>query len=250
MTETTITTVRFPHISSPGALLRAPLPEALTATLPAKLRREHEKLAGRADEAAREIARRRAELDGATARDRTAASKAALEGAELPEPSEPKLRAQMEEAMRVRAALDSALRTSADRLLAAAAGNAAEVAAGLEQQLADRAADVRARLADTRDGVAELAELYAVAGWTRTLAEIGDDARISPFQAGRSAAFTATQGEIRTAEQALEHDLASTEERWRLARDQREHQRQLDAQWVGERARQAEQADAEVKGGP
>jgi hypothetical protein len=232
MTETTTTTVRFLHISSPGALLRQPLPEELAATLPAKARRDHEKLAGRADQAAREIARLRAELDGATARDREAASKAALAGEELPEPSEPKLRAQMEEAVRVRAALDSALRTSADRILQAAAANAAEVAAGLERQLGDRAADVRARLADLREGIAELAEAYSTAGWTRALADMGDEGTMSPFQAGRSAAFTATAGEVRNAEAALEHELGAAEERRRLARDQREHQRQLDAQWA------------------
>lgn len=104
---------------------------------------------------------------------------------------------------------------------------------------------MRARLADVRDGIAELAELYAAAGWTRALAESGEDARVSPFSSGRSTAFAATLGEVSTAEQALEHDLFAAEERRRLARDQREHQRQLDAQWAGERAR----ADAGAKGG-
>lgn len=245
MTEATEPTVRFPHISSPSHLLARPLPEALLATLPAKVRREHEQLVGRVEEAGREFARLRALLDGATARDREAASKAALDGQELPEPEEPKLRAQLEEAQRVRAALDAALRTSADSLLAAAAANAEKVAAELEQQLGSRAEDVRARLADVHEAVAELAEAYAAAGWVRALAEPDERETMTPYQAGRSPVFAATRGELRTAERALDHDLGAAEERRRLAHAQREEERRREAQWSRERA----QAASEGTGG-
>jgi hypothetical protein len=241
--ETTTSPPRFVHISSPGALLRQPLPQELWATLPAKQRKDHEALVARVEEAGRESSRLRQKLDQAAGRDRAAASKAALAGQELPESSEPKLRAQIEEAQRVGVALADALRTSADRLLAAAAANADEVAGGLERQLADRAADVRARLADLREGIAELAELYTAAGWTRFLAEADEQARLSPYPARRSAMFTATLGEITTAERALEHELAAAEERRRQARDQREHQRQLDAQWAAEREQREARAE-------
>jgi hypothetical protein len=240
MTETTTTAPKFPHISSPGHVLARPLPQALTEKLPPAQRKEHERLVGRVEEAGREIARLRREIDQAPARDRSAATEAALAGEELPERSEPKLRAQMEEAFRVKAALDSALRTSANRLLAAAAVCADEVAGGLERQLADGAADMRARLADLRDGIRELAELYSAAGWTRALADADEQATtMRPYQAGRSAVFSATLSEIRTAEQALEHDLGAAEERRRQARGQRDHQRQVEEQWAGERKRRA-----------
>jgi hypothetical protein len=255
MTETTSETSaaggpRFTHISSPGALLREPLPPELVATLTAKQRKEHEQIVARVEEAGREYARLRSALADAPKRDRQAATAAALEGDELPESSEPKLRAQIEDAKRVRAALDDALRTSADRLLAAAAAAAGGVADELEAQLGERADDVRARLADLRDGLNELGELYVDATWTRALAELGERTTISPYQAGRSPAFRATLGELTTIEQALEHDVAAAEGRRREARNWREEQRRLNAQWERERREaRAERSTAAGGGG-
>jgi hypothetical protein len=239
---------RFTHISSPAHLLARPLPEELAAKMPAKVRREHEELVGRVEEAARDYGRLRAELGEAPKRDREAAAKAALAGEPMPEPSEPKLRAPLEQAHGVRRALDDALRTSADRLLAAAARHAEQVAGELEQRLGDGAADVLARLADLRQAVSGLGELYAAAGWVRSLAEAGEGATMSPYTAGNSRAMRNVLGELRIVEAAFTEDVTNAEERRRLARDEREEQRRLGEQWARERASAAErraEVDAE-----
>jgi hypothetical protein len=235
MNETTPSGPRFTHISSPAHLLARPLPDELMAKVPAAERKRHEELVGRVEQASRESSRLRAELADAPRRDREAASNAALAGEEeLPERSEAKLRAQIEQAGQVRAALDDALRRSANRLLAAAAANAEGVAGELEQRLADGAADVRARLADLREAVGELAELYGSAAWVRWLAAEGEGT-IRPFTAGNSKAMQNVLGELRTVEAALTDDLASAEERLRVARVEREEQRRLGEQWARER---------------
>jgi hypothetical protein len=241
-TKTTTTAPRFQHVRT-SAVMRSPLPAELAAKVPGKLRRDHEALVGRVDESSREFAALRTAIAEAPGRDHEAAAQAALEGAELPEPSEPKLRALLEEAERVHAALESALRTSADRLLAAAAAHADEVAGELERQLGDRVADVRARLADLQQAVAELDRLYASAAWVRWLAEADEGARVSPFRAGGSAAFTATTGELTTAEQAFTHDVDRIEERKRAAADERVRLRQVNEQWQRERAGAAERSE-------
>jgi hypothetical protein len=229
------TAPKFPSTRHASAFLRAPLPQALLEKVPVKARREHEQLLARVDAAAREYRRLRAELADAPTRDRKAESAAALAGEPMPEPSEDRLRAEIEQAQRVRRALDDALAASANGLLAAAAANAGGVADSLEAQLAERADDVRARLADARESVAELAELYAAAGWTRWLAEADEQATVHPFQAGPSSAFTATLGELTTVGAAFDADVANAEERRRLARDEREEQRRVNAQWARER---------------
>jgi hypothetical protein len=246
MSETTsetsaATAPKFPSTRHASTFLRAPLPPELAATLPAKQRKEHEQLLARVDAAAREYGRLRAELADAPTRDRKAEAAAALASEPMPEPSEHRLRAEIEQAQRIRRALDDALAASANGLLAAAAANAGGVADELEAQLAELADDVRARLADLREGVAELGELYGAAGWTRALAEADEQATVHPFQAGRSPAFTATLGELTTVAAAFAEDVGNAEERRRLARDEREERRRLNAQWERERARTAEQ---------
>jgi hypothetical protein len=240
MTETTsesgaATAPRFPHTRHASTFLRAPLPPELAATLPAKQRKDHAALVARVEQAEREIVRLRAELADAPTRDRKAESAAALAGEPMPEPSERRLRGQIEEAQRVRRALDDALAASANGLLAAAEANAGGVADELERQLAERADDVRARLANLREGVAKLGELYSAAAWTRGLAEADARATVHAFQSGRSPDFTATLGELTTVAAAFAEDVGRAEERRRLARDEREEQRRLNAQWARER---------------
>jgi hypothetical protein len=245
-TKTTEPSVRFPHISSPGHALARPLPEELASKVP-KARREHEELVGRVEQASREYARLRAELADAPTRDRQARTNAALAGEELPGPTEPKLRAELEQAKGIRVGLDDALRRSADRLLAAAVDNAATVAGELEQRLGDGAAEVRARLADLREAVVELGEAYSSAAWTRALAEMGEEGTISPFTAGRSTVMQSVAGELRTVEQAFDHDLANAEERRRQVADEREHRRLAEEQWQRER-KQREKTHAAEEG--
>jgi hypothetical protein len=249
-TKTTASGPRFTHTRHASAFLRAPLPPALLEKVPAKTRREHDALLARVEAASREYGRLRAELADAPRHDREAESAAAREGRELPSPSESRLRGEIEQAQRVRRALDDALAASANALLAAAATHAEQVADELEAQLADGAADVRARLADLREGVAELGELFIAAAWTRSLAEAGEETTtVHAFQSGRSSAFTATLGELTTVAAAFDEDVANAEERRRLARDERAQQRQVAEQWERERASAAERrakADAEA----
>jgi hypothetical protein len=243
MNETSTTTgPKFPPTRHASTFLRAPLPPELAATLPAKQRKEHEQLLARVDEASREYARLRAELADAPTRDRKAESAAASAGEPLPESSEHRLRGEIEQGRRFRRALDDALAASANGLLAAAAANAGAVADTLEAQLAERVDAVRARLGDLREAVAELGEAFASAGWTRALAEAGEQATVHPFQAGRSPAFTATLGELTTVAAAFAEDVGNAEERRRLAADERAQQRQLNAQWERERVSAAERA--------
>jgi hypothetical protein len=239
-TKTTGSGPRFPHTRHASTFLRAPLPPVLLEKVPAAQRKAHDELVARVDAASREYGRLRAELADAPKRDREAESAAARAGEPMPEPTEQRLRGEIEQAQRVRRALDDALNDSANALLAAAATNAEKVAGELEAQLADGAADVRARLADLRQGVAELAELYSAAGWTRWLAEAGEEATMSPFQHGNSRAMQNTLGELQTVGQAITEDVSNAEERRRIAADEREHRRQVEAQWDRERKQAAE----------
>jgi hypothetical protein len=50
----------------------------------------------------------------------------------------------------------------------------------------------------------------------------------------------ATLGELTTVGAAFEEDVANAEERRRLARDEREHRRQVNEQWERERRQAAE----------
>jgi hypothetical protein len=125
--------LRFTRITRGAWLLATPLPERLWTQLPAKLRREHEQLAARVEQSGQEIAKLKRAVDEAPARDREATTEAALEGRELPVPTEPKLRAELDEALRIREALEAALRQSADRLLAGAEPSAEKLAGELER---------------------------------------------------------------------------------------------------------------------
>jgi hypothetical protein len=164
-------------------------------------------LAERLEQSAREIARLWKEIDGATAADRVAGQEAALRGEDVPPASEPGLRAELEEANRVREALEAGLRRSADRLLEAVQPKAGELAAELEQELGSETEAIRARMVDLRDGLAELGQLYAQAMWTRALVD-ASGSTVSAFRAGRGE-FTETDGALSTVEQAFAHELSS-----------------------------------------
>jgi hypothetical protein len=239
----TATAPRFPYTRHASTLLRTPLPEALLEKVPAKQRREHEQLRARQEAQQREHGRLRRELAEAPARDRAAAAQAARAGEELPEPSEHRLRAEIEQAQRDRQALEDALADSANGLLAAAVPAAGGVADELEAQLAGHTDDVRARLADLDDSLTVLAELTVAAMWVRSLAGTSE-ATIHPYQTGRGRAFTATAGELKTVAAAFAEDVASAEERRRLAADERVHRQQLGEQWQRER-----RASAAERGG-
>jgi hypothetical protein len=210
--------------------------------LPAAERKRHTELVARSEQASREYSRLRRELAEAPKLDRQSRAKAASAGEPMPEPSEARLRSELEQANQLRTALDDGLRESADRLLAAAFVNAEQVVGELEQRLADGAADVRARLADLREAVAELAELYGSAAWVRWLAAEGEGT-IRAFTAGNSKAMQNVLGELRTVEAALDSDLAAAEARRRQVADEREHRRQVNEQWARERASAAERSE-------
>jgi hypothetical protein len=240
--ETTTSPLLFTRISRGAGLLAHPLPPRLEETLTAKQRKEHATLVERVEEAARQIAALREAIDQAPAADRQAGREAALRGEDVPPPSEPKLRAELEEAQRVREALESALRQSADRLLQTAASKAEEVAAELESELAEATEAIRARIADLDEGLAELGELYGQAAWTRALTHASGQT-VSPF--GRSSAFAETRQKVTVASQALDYELQTIEERRRDAEAQRAEQAKLDAEWTAERERLAAKAEKE-----
>jgi hypothetical protein len=212
------------------------LPERVAAVIPAKQRRDHQRLAERLDEAGREIARLKAAITEAPSADHIARSEAALAGKEeLPERTEPRIRQELEDAIEVHAALDAALRRSADSLLATAQPAAAALADELEGELRDGAEAVRARLAELEQELSSLGDLHSTAAWTRFLAGASGQT-VSPFRAGHSAAFTETAGQIRTTAAALAFDLDRLEGRRRDA----EAQAEQNAQWSAEREQATE----------
>jgi hypothetical protein len=213
--ETTETSpVRFVHLRSPSSLLAAPLPPRLEAVLPAAERKRHRELVARSEEASRRIGELRREIDQAPARDREAAAQAALAGEAMPEPALDGLRREWEQAQAAKQALDDALRTSADALLVAAVGRADVVAAEIEQELGETTEAIRARIADLRDGLAELGSLFGEAMWTRGLVDAAGQS-VRPFRAGGGREFTETLSQLRVAEQALDFELRGIEERRR-----------------------------------
>jgi hypothetical protein len=240
MNETTETTApQFAYVRTPipSDLLREPLPPELWETLPAAKRKAHEKLVAEVEQAGRESARLRAELDGAAAADRKALAEAVRAGGERPEPSDARIRRELEQAELLDGASQDALAASADDLLPLAVAKAGALADELERQLGDRTADVRAALADLQRAVGELDQLYATAAWVRWLAEAGEGARVGPFRAGRgSTFFGATNGELTTTLAAFADDVGRIEKHRRAAADERRHRRKVDAQWARERA--------------
>jgi hypothetical protein len=226
-TETTEAQFAYVRTPIPSELLRQPLPPELWETLPTAQRKAHEKLVGRVEEAGREFARLRAELDGAAVADRKALAEAVRAGGERPEPSDARIRAELKQAELLLGASQDALGDSANDLLALAVAKAPELADELEQQLGDRVAAVRAALGDLPRELEELDELFGRTAWVRWLAEAGENARVSPFRPGRGARFFSdTTNELSRAQQAFAYDLGRIEERRRAAREQREEQRQ------------------------
>lgn len=248
MSETSETSEAPRFTRSRGAtLLKAPLPERLAATLPARERKQHGRLVERCELAGREVARLKNAIAEAPERDRRATSDAALAGEELPESSEPGLRGEMEQALRTRSALEDALRRSADLLLASAAGKAEEVAAELDRELDGLAADVRARLADLGEALGELGSLTAQAGWTRGL--VHATGQVSAFHAGHTGLFRDTLGDVSRVREAFEHELGQIEQRKRDADEERAQMAawrqaaELERQDAAERERRAAQGE-------
>jgi hypothetical protein len=238
--ETTTSPVRFTRVSRGAPVLAHPLPSRLEATLTAKQRKEHETLVERVEGAARQIAALREAIDQAPGADRQAGREAALRGEDVPPPSEPKLRAELEEAQRQRQALEAALRQSADGLLQAAAPKAEEVAAELERELGAATEAIRARLADLGDGLAELGELFGQAAWTRALTH-ATGSSVGPF--GRSTReFSETRGKLSVVTQALDFELRGIEERRRDAEAERAQRAKLDVEWAAEHEQLAAKA--------
>jgi hypothetical protein len=242
-TETPTTTAEAVRFNTRGRAdaLEQPIPERLLATVPAKLRADHERLVGERAQNSRTIARLRQELEQAPHSDRRAAARAMRRGDEFPEPSAPGLERELDEAVRVRGpALDQVLIESADELLAAAAGHAAKVADELDGELDALADKVRAALAAAAETLGEFDALVVQAQWTRSLSIAAESGQpMSPFRAARMAAFTDTSGELRRAGEAFEHDLGKIVERRREAEA-----------WAREQAAQNAEAAAARKASP
>jgi hypothetical protein len=244
MTETTTDTTRAPkfvQIARSATMLADPLPAELAASLPAATRKQHRELAERAEQTHGEIRRLKAAIADAPAADKQATTQAALEGRELPPPSESRLRGELNEAERIRDALETALRTSADRLLEQALPKAEQVAGKLERRLGEQTEQVRAQLAALGESLVDLGETAAQTAWTR--AYIGRDDRVSPFRAGGSALVQETLGRLRLLGEALEAELDAFHDRQRHAESVREEQRQ----WREDVAREREQRAAAEK---
>jgi hypothetical protein len=124
----------------------------------------------------------------------------------------------MAEATRVREALDSALRQSADQLLAAAIPKADQVADAIERELNEGTDAVRARIADLRDAISKLGDLYGQAAWTRAVVH-AEGRSVSPYRG--SGGFTETLGKLRVVEDALAFELDNLAERRRQAEAER-----------------------------
>lgn len=238
MTETPTTTSpakppRFVQFSRPGAaMLGHPFPARLEDVAPAKQRKDHAALADRVEQASRQIAQLRQAIDRAPADDRKAAAQAALRGDDVPARSEPRLRAELDEATRVKAALEDALRQSADQLLAAVAPKAGEVAAQIERELDEGIEAVRARIADLRAALAELGDLTAQAAWARSVVH-AQGQTVSPYR--KTAGFADTAGKVLLVEQALDYELGNLAERRRSAEAWQAEQDQFAAGEQGRR---------------
>ena len=239
MTEapTTEAPLRFQRTARGAALLAHPLASRLEETLTAKQRKEHAALVERVEQAAQEIARLRAAIDQAPGADRQAGREAALRGEDVPPPSEPTLRAELEEAQRQRQVLEAALRESADGLLQAAAPKADEIASALEQEENEMVEEVRARLAAVGEAVRELADLTGQAAWVRWLVDASGQTA-SPYRSS-SGDFGETLGAVSNVEAALSFELDA------LAARRRDRVEELRVAAAAEQERRAATAGGE-----
>jgi len=248
MTKTPTTTTTAPQFGRAGGMLAEPIAPRLVGELKPGDPKRHAGIAERLAASSRRLAELRARIADAPRADKVAAAEAVARGEEVPPSGVERLQGEYREAQPVHEALQAGLRRSANELLALAHPLAGEVADEIDAEIAGAIEDVYGDLQALHERLLALAETLAEASWTRALAH-ADGGSFPPFQRGRSPLLRSAVGDLDTVREALQHDLDAYEERQRQARDQREHQRQVDKQWAGERTRQAGRADADVTRG-
>ncbi len=218
MTNETSTTTA-PRFTRAGAMLAEPLGPRLAAQLKPAERKKHEAIAQRLAESSRRLAELRAQIAEAPRVDKAKAAEAVARGEDVPPASVERLKAEYAEQQRVHSALTEGLRRSADELLAVVHGRALPVADELDAEIAGAVADVRGDLEATRERLLALAALLGEASWTRAVG-LREGGSVAPFHhGGGSTLLQNAIGELRTAREALEHDLNAYEERRREARE-------------------------------
>jgi hypothetical protein len=222
--------------------LRDPLPPSVVSALPAADRKRHDKLAKAAQDLAAERRRLAEAVAQAPALDAQATEAAMLDGKPPPESSEPKLRAELEEATRLEAAAGSALRKSAVGLLNAAAPLLGELAERLEAQAVDDVEAIAGELEQLRAHVVALGNTFNEAAWIAGVRY--GDGQVAPYFARPAAlnrsvralgvlaeTFPAEVDERRERAQAAgvwhehEADAAKREQRGRAEREAVERER-------------------------
>jgi hypothetical protein len=136
--------------------------------LNAKARQRHAKLAKAATDLAAERRRLAEAVAQAPARDAEAMSAAMLADKPAPEPSERRLRDELEQATRLEAAAGEALRRSAVDLLNDAAPLLADVDTVLTARAVEDVDAIRGEIDALREHVTTLGRTFAEAGWIAT----------------------------------------------------------------------------------
>jgi hypothetical protein len=204
--------------------LRDPVPPAVLDALDAKARQRHAKLA----KAAQDLGAERRRLAEAVAKaphaDAEAASAAMLAGKPAPEPTEGKLRDELEQAAKLEAAAGDALRKSATALLNDAAPLLADVDAKLAAQAVEDADAIRDELDRLRDNVTALGRVFAEQAWIANALHTGG--RGVPAFVATSSGVGRTLRALATVAEVFAEEMRERSERVASAAAWSEHERE------------------------
>jgi hypothetical protein len=204
--------------------LRDPLPGSVLDALDAKARQRHAKLAKAATDLGVERRRLAEAVAKAPHADAEAASAAMLAGKPPPEPTESRLRDELEQATKLEAAAGDALRKSATALL----NDAAPLLADADAKLAARAVEdvdaIHAELDRLRDHVTGPGRTFAEAGWIASALHAGG--RGVPAYVEQASGVGRTLRALSTLAETFGEEIRQRDERVASATTWREHERE------------------------
>jgi hypothetical protein len=221
--------------------LRDPLPGSVLDALDAKARQRHAKLAKAATDLGAERQRLAEAVAKAPHADAEATSAAMLAGKPAPEPTEGRLRDELEQATKLEAAAGDALRKSATALLNAAAPLLADVDAKLATRAVEDADAIRAGIEDLRRQVLALGALHNEQGWIAGVLFAGG--RGVPAYIERPSGLDRTSRALSVLAETFAEEVRQREERLVSASRQRERDEASAGREARDRAQRAE-ADA------